>query len=122
MAAHNKLGKTGEKYAQQYLLSSGYKILHTNWKAGNFELDIVAEKDNTLIVAEVKTRSTDLFGRPEDFVGNAKMKHTVEAAHHYIHDHNINMDIRFDIIGILKTPEGHFEIEHIEDAFMPSLD
>ena len=119
MATHNELGKAGEQEAVQHLVSNGYKIRHTNWRAGNCELDIVAEKDNMLIVAEVKTRSYDHFGRPEDFVNKTKMKRTIFAANQYVHRHNIDMDTRFDIISVLKSPEG-YKVEHIEDAFMPS--
>jgi len=118
MATHNELGKTGEKYAQEYLLSKGYKIHHVNWKSGNYELDIIAEKDNILIVAEVKTRSNNFFGNPEEFVSKAKIKRIITAAHYYVCDHNINMDTRFDIIGILKSCDGNYKIEHFEDAFM----
>ena len=121
MATHNELGKTGEKHAQEYLLSKGYKIHHTNWKSGHYELDIIAEKDDMLIVAEVKTRSSNSFGYPEEFVTKAKMKRIINAAHHYVCSHNINLDTRFDIISILKTPDGNYKIEHIEDAFMAAV-
>ena len=118
MAAHNELGKTGEKYAQQYLLSKGYRIRHINWKSKNYELDIIAEKDDWLIVAEVKTRSSNFFGNPEEFVTKAKMKRIVSAANHYLRYYKIFKDTRFDIIGILKKPDGNYKIEHFEDAFM----
>ena len=118
MATHNDLGKTGEKHARQYLLSKGYTILHTNWKSGNYELDIIAENDDMLVVAEVKTRSSHSFGYPEEFVTKAKMKRIINAAHQYVCSHNINKDTRFDIISMLKTPDGNYKIEHIEDAFM----
>ena len=120
MAAHNELGKEGEKCAQEYLVSKGYKIRHTNWRAGHCELDIVAEKENILIVVEVKTRSNNLFGNPEEFVTNTQIKHVINAANQYVRYYKINMDTRFDIISILKTPEENYNIEHIEDAFMPS--
>ena len=120
MAIHNELGKFGEEKAVAHLLSKGYKIRHTNWKAGKFELDIVAEKDNELIVVEVKTRSTSAFGNPQEFVSNAKIKRTIDAAHHYVYYHKINFGTRFDIISVLKLPDGNYKIEHIEDAFMPS--
>ena len=119
MASHNELGKAGEKEATEYLTSKGYKIRHTNWRSGSFELDIVAEKDNMLIIAEVKTRSYDAFGRPEDFVNKAKIKRTVSAAHQYVCRFNVDMETRFDIISVLKSSEK-YEIVHIEDAFMPS--
>ena len=118
MAAHNELGKAGEKAAVDYLLSKGYKIRHTNWKSAKYELDIVAEKDNMLVVAEVKTRSSNLFGNPEEFVNKTKIKRTIKAAHHYILTHNSQLETRFDIISILKTSDGKFNIEHIEDAFV----
>ena len=117
MAAHNELGKAGEKAAVDYLLSKGYKIRHTNWKSAKYEIDIVAEKDNMLVVAEVKARSSNLFGNPEEFVNKAKIKRIVKAAHHYILTYKSKLDTQFDIISILKTADGKFNIEHIEDAF-----
>lgn len=62
MAKHNQTGKTGEELAAEYLIARGYIIRDINWKNGKLELDIVAYNDQTLIVVEVKTRSSDLFG------------------------------------------------------------
>ena len=119
MASHNELGKQGEKAAADFLLSKGYKIRHTNWKSEKYELDIVAEKDNMLVVVEVKTRSTNFFGNPEEFVSNAKMKRIINAANHYIQTYDSKLETQFDIISVLKTADGKFNIEHIEDAFAP---
>ena len=55
MAAHNELGKEGELLAANHLQSEGYVIRHRNWRCGHKELDIVAEKDGTLVFVEVKT-------------------------------------------------------------------
>ena len=66
MAKHNDLGKAGENAAVAYLEQKGYLIRDRNWRKGHFELDIVAAKDNELIVVEVKTRSNTLFAEPED--------------------------------------------------------
>ena len=57
MAAHNELGKEGELLAANHLQSEGYVIRHRNWRCGHKELDIVAEKDGTLVFVEVKTRN-----------------------------------------------------------------
>ncbi len=54
MAKHNELGKAGENAAVTYLEQQGYCIRDRNWRKGHFELDIVAAKDNELIVVEVK--------------------------------------------------------------------
>lgn len=64
MAKHNDLGKAGENAAVAYLEQKGYLIRNRNWRKGHFELDIVAAKDNELIVIEVKTRSNTLFAEP----------------------------------------------------------
>ncbi len=61
MAKHNDLGKAGENAAAAYLEQKDYLIRHRNWRKGHFELDIVAAKDNELIVVEVKTRSNTEF-------------------------------------------------------------
>ena len=81
MAEHNELGKAGETAAVAYLEARGYVIRHRNWRKGHLELDIVAAKDNELIVVEVKTRSSvciiNLYkfvfvGIPDDdFLGEA---------------------------------------------------
>ena len=76
MAKHNDLGKAGENAAVAYLEQKGYCIRDRNWRKGHFELDIVAAKDNELIVVEVKTRSNTLFAEPEDAVDLPKIRRT----------------------------------------------
>ena len=63
MAEHNELGKAGENAAVAYLEEHGYLIRHRNWRKGHFELDIVAAKENELVIVEVKTRSNRLTFR-----------------------------------------------------------
>ena len=53
MAIHNEKGKIGEKLAKEYLISQGYKILHTNWRIMRYEVDIIAQKDDVLVFCEV---------------------------------------------------------------------
>ena len=68
MAAHNALGKAGEDAAMAYLEHNGYTIRHRNWRKNRLELDIVAVKDEQLIVVEVKTRSNTDYVEPQDAV------------------------------------------------------
>lgn len=68
MAAHNALGKAGEDAAMAYLERNGYTIRHRNWRKNRLELDIVAVKDEQLIVVEVKTRSNTDYVEPQDAV------------------------------------------------------
>jgi putative endonuclease len=119
MAAHNELGRRGEKLAQDFLVGEGYTIRDTNWKSGHYELDIVAEKDSWLVVVEVKTRSSAFFGQPESFIDNAKMKRLGVATHHYILEHEITSDTRFDVISVLIFSDGKHQLEHLKNAFSP---
>ncbi len=117
MAEHNDLGKLGEERAQAYLHAKGYHIRHVNWVTGKLELDIVAEKDNQLIIIEVKTRSTETFEAPEEAINNRKIRNIVNAAHEYIQIYDWKGETRFDVISVI--PEGQqFRIDHIEDAFL----
>ncbi len=120
MAKHNKTGKEGEEEARIYLQKQHYEILHTNWRFGHYELDIVAKKDNELIIVEVKTRTSNEFGLPEDAVGKGKIRRIVAAADEYMQLNDIDIPVRFDIISICHSAKGH-EIEHIEDAFYPPI-
>jgi len=120
MAEHNELGKDGESAAIAYLKENGYKILHTNWRKGHFELDIVAESEDELVIVEVKTRSEGSIVDPEDAVTNQKIRNIVAAADAYIKFFDIDLPARFDIISVIgKSPD--FEIDHIEDAFYPPV-
>ncbi|WP_300565421.1 YraN family protein [Flavobacterium sp.] len=116
MAEHNELGKLGEELAVDFLRKAGYTIIETNFVFQKAEIDIIAQKDNTLAVVEVKTRSSVDFGSPQDFVKPAKIKLLVKAIDEYVISNDLDLDVRFDIIAVHK--EGTtFVIEHLEDAF-----
>lgn len=117
MAIHNELGKKGEQLAVAYLLEKGYKILEKNYRYLKAEVDIIAQQENTLAVVEVKTRSSDVFGNPQDFVNPKKIKLLVSAIDAYVTSRNLEVEVRFDIIAILKE-KNEFKIEHLEDAFL----
>jgi putative endonuclease len=113
MADHNKTGSQGEEEAALYLQSQTYKILAKNYRYGHAEIDIIAKIDNIIIFIEVKTRSGNTIGHPEDFLSKAQQKRIVKAAKYYLESQKIDSEIRFDIISIVKNKE----LEHIKDAF-----
>ena len=121
MAKHNDLGHQGEDIAVDYLEKQGYKILDRNWMCGHKDLDIVAVKDGTLVIVEVKTRSSTDWGDPENFVTDKKIKRIVHSADAYIRFRCLDMDVRFDIISVLLDGED-FKLEHIEEAFFPPVE
>ncbi len=116
MAQHNETGKEGEHQAVLFLEQKGYYILEKNWIFQKAEIDIIAQKENTLAVVEVKTRSSLEFGLPQDFVNSKKIQLLVKAIDGYVVLHDLDVDVRFDIMAIHKNG-SQFEIEHIEDAF-----
>ena len=117
MADHNDLGKIAEDLAAEYLVKNGYKILVRNFRYQKAEIDIISEKDNLIIVTEVKARSTDFFILPQEAVTKGKIKLIVTAANHFMEEFNKNQEVRFDIISVLPDQKGNLEIEHILDAF-----
>ena len=111
-------GFAGEDMAANLLLQKGYKILVRNWRCGHLEVDIIAENDDYLVIVEVKTRKSVVFGTPEVFVDTAKQRHLIRAAMCYAKFKEVTKEIRFDIISVVNSPECQ-EINHIENAFKP---
>lgn len=120
MAAHNNLGKEGELQAVRYLQESNYTIVECNWRYNKHEIDIIARNKEYIVFIEVKTRSSDKWGEPEDAVSAKQMKRIVEAADFYLIDNDINEPARFDIISIIGDKD-QLRLRHIEDAFRPFL-
>ena len=116
MAEHNELGKLGEELAVEFLRKDGYEILETNWTFQKAEIDIIAQKENTLAVVEVKTRSSLEFGLPQDFVKPKKIQLLVKAINEYVVSKDLDIEVRFDIIAVHKEDKS-FAIEHLKDAF-----
>ena len=118
MAEHNEKGAEGERLAALYLEEKGYTILEKNWRFGKEEVDLITEKEGTLVIAEVKTRQGRFFGEPEEFVNQQKKKHLIKAANVYVEQKGLNLEVRFDIIGVILAGKNH-RINHVEDAFYP---
>lgn len=117
MATHNDLGALGETLATSYLTEHNYIILAKNWRYLKAEIDIIAIKNNTLAIVEVKTRSTNFFGNPEEFITKSKIKLLVTAANAYVEKNNLDVNVRFDVIAIVKNNKQTC-IEHIKEAFL----
>jgi len=116
MAQHNELGKKGEQLAVDFLLKNNYTIIERNYRFDKAEVDIIAQKADILAIVEVKTRSTTDFGNPQDFVKPKQIKNLVKAVDEYVNVNDLDVEVRFDIIAIVKQNKG-FKIEHLENAF-----
>ena len=120
MAKHNELGAKGEELAKQLLIDKGYQILHTNWRYRHEEIDIIARTGSTVVFVEVKTRATAWHQSPVEAVDDAKIRHLVSAADHFMTQLDDDCEFRFDIISVVVSPSDNV-IEHYEDAFLPPL-
>jgi putative endonuclease len=116
MARHNELGKTGESAAVEFLQKNGHEILAQNYRFGKAEIDIISKEGDMLVFTEVKLRSTDNFGFPEEFVNKKKRKLIQSAAGEYLAENKYDGEIRFDILAISNLIDG-LKIYHIKDAF-----
>ncbi|TVZ21771.1 putative endonuclease [Dokdonia sp. Hel_I_63] len=112
-----ELGEYGEELATLHLIKQGYTILERNWFFGKNEVDIICQKEeDVLVVVEVKARNSDFFGDPQSFVSPGKQKTIVKVANEYVLENDLNVEVRFDIIAVLKNSKQE-RLEHFEDAF-----
>ncbi|MBA3829305.1 MAG: YraN family protein [Taibaiella sp.] len=117
MSKHKETGIKGEQIAVKFLINKGYSVLHTNWRFGKKEVDIIATKGDTLVFVEVKTRRNFDFGFPEESVNERKKGFLRIAAEAFINENMGYPCIRFDIISILLEQENVKELLHYEGAF-----
>jgi putative endonuclease len=122
MAQRLDLGRRGESLAKTFLEGLGYEILDENWTHDKAELDLIAYKDRVMIFAEVKTRTGNRFGEPEDFVDMRKQRLLADVADEYIYLMDHQGEVRFDIISVLFDRNENYTLKHIEDAFWLSAD
>lgn len=116
----NSIGKSGELLASTHVVQIGFNILERNWRYRRYEIDIIAEYQDIIVFVEVKYRSDNSHGNPQDFVSRKQQKRIIEAANAYLIENDIDKEARFDIIAIHNS-SGENKIEHIPDAFYPLL-
>lgn len=116
MATHNNLGKLGEALAADFLHKKGYTLCRKNYRYLKGEIDIIAQKDGVLAIVEVKSRTTAFVEALSETITPKKIKRLTAAADHYVHTHALEVEVRFDIITVVRHKQG-FSIEHYENAF-----
>jgi putative endonuclease len=120
MSQSSDLGHKGEDLAVKFLTDAGFTILYRNWVWGKNEIDIVAENKEFIVFAEVKTRTTDFLDPLSNVISSGKQKSIVYAAEGYVKRFRIDKESRFDVLTVVKKGED-YEVEHIPDAFYPTL-
>ena len=119
MSEHNELGALGERLARQKKIEKGYKILEQNYIIAHKEIDIIAQDGEEIVIVEVRARRYSYLIEPEETVTRSKQSYLIFAADAYVRRHNLDVDVRFDIVAIIIDREGRYKITHTQDAFYP---
>lgn len=111
------LGALGEQEAARYLQERNFRILHTNFRTKIGELDIVAQKNETVVLIEVKSRIGDFRGKPYEAVNKRKIEHIKRTGYAYLQAHNIkNAPLRIDVVSIEYTADLNVKkLQHFEN-------
>lgn len=117
MAEHNDFGKEAENFAANYLQKLGYAIVARNYRYQKAELDLITRLGDLLVVVEVKARQHDTMVAPQSAVDRKKIQRIILATDDFLNTYPDDVEVRFDIISILKTPQQTLELTHIKNAF-----
>lgn len=109
------LGRWGEETAAAYLHGKGFEVLARNTRTPYGEIDLVARRDGVTLFVEVKTRSSDKLGNPEESVNARKQEHMLAAAEHYAAEQGID-HWQIDVIAITGRPGLKHSLRHFENA------
>ena len=109
-----EIGRLGENLAAEFLTSKGWEIVSRNYRHGKAEIDLIVKREDWTIFVEVKTRSSSMYGEPEEFVDEFKARKIYDAAEEFIFSTDWQGHVRFDVVSIKLTNPP--EIVHFEDA------
>ncbi len=115
MKHNQRIGQWGEETAAQHLASKGCEIVARNVRTPYGEIDIVARHKNTTIFVEVKTRTSNKMGLPEESITARKREHMLNAAAHYAAENELE-HWQIDVIAIEGKPGSDPVITHFENA------
>lgn len=114
MLAKDQLGRRGEATAARYLEQAGLRIVDRNWRCPSGEIDLVAVDGSTLVIVEVKTRSSDDFGQPLEAISAGKLERLYVLASKWAKAHNLRFSgFRIDAVGVLDDGRSAPRVEHV---------
>ena len=107
-------GLRAETLAAFYLRLKGYRVLARRYASPVGEIDLVAVDGSTLVIVEVKTRSSDDFGQPLESITASKLERLYVLASQWARAHNQRFSgFRIDAVGVLDDGSGDPRIEHV---------
>lgn len=115
-----RLGKLGERRAAWHYRVRGYRILERNARFAAGEIDLIARRGKTIVIAEVKTRQTRAAGEGHEAVDRRKRERMIRVGDHYAARHPESI-LRYDVISLFWTGR-RFQLTRYADAFRPLAD
>lgn len=99
------IGQLGEDLAARYVIDLGWSVLERNWRCRYGEIDLIANDnddfDPTLVVVEVKTRASRVFGDPAQAVTADKLSRLRRLTRIWLTEQEMYWpSIRFDVISV----------------------
>jgi len=115
MKYNQRIGKWGEEIAAEYLAQKGYEIIGHNARTPYGEIDLIATQGGITVFVEVKTRTSNRMGLPEDSITPRKRDHMIACAQHYAIEHEID-HWQIDVISVEGKPGNRPVITYFENA------
>jgi len=111
-------GRRGEGLARQFLEKKGFRIIESNYRCPEGEVDIIARHEDCLVFIEVRAKTSREFGSPEESVTAAKKKRLVAVARRYRQTHGkLPPQWRIDFVAVEMDKRGEpLRLELIENA------
>ncbi len=115
---HLRHGELGERAAKRHLKRQGLKFLTANFRSPRGEIDLIFRDDDCLVFVEVKTRSSEEWGRPATAVDKERRGRLTRAALDYLRLLKSPLvKVRFDIVEVLLQDGTVREVRHLPNAF-----
>jgi len=113
-ASRQALGAYGEEVAARYLADAGLTVLERNWRCDLGEVDLVCREGATLVICEVKTRSSLAAGTPHEAITAAKLARLKRLGERWVVDRGIRpAGIRVDMVAVLRPRRGPAQVDHV---------
>lgn len=112
------LGAYGEDVAERHLLERGMAVLERNWRCDEGEIDIVARDGDTLVVVEVKTRTSLSSGTPHEAITDEKLARLKRLGQRWVEARGIRPDgVRIDLVAVLRPRRGKALVDHVQGLY-----
>ncbi len=109
------IGDRGEDIAENHLKKKGYKITERNFRKRSLEIDIIAEKENILVFVEVRSKTKNDFGSPEETINFKKSKKLKRNAEKYVNYKKYNGACRIDAICVIFESKNKVKLNHYKN-------